>query len=205
MVEILIRAVETHGDLDPYTKAYVIKIGAGWIFDLKGKQLREAMELALIARELPLVRVVGEGDSRFQVVHAELDAWEKSVEYAVSDADIDADMEVAPETFITGAKEAGDWIMRAKWGRSLINRVRKEMAAPLPRPDCSPIYCGHTIVPVPVQIGNHVYLDTGGFLVGDEDHKKAGLTLVCPSEAIAWTDNGKRLHETTIKRLDLVA
>ena len=28
--------------------------------------------------------------------------------------------------------------------------------------------------------------------------------MVCPSEAIAWTGNGKRLHETTIKCLDLV-
>jgi serine/threonine protein phosphatase 1 len=110
-------------------------IGGAWAETLGDDQLG-----ALAARlvKLPLVRVVGEGETRFNVLHAE---------FFGSDADLDA------ENF---SDEARNQLL---WGRSLaLNN-----ADPSRQEGLSPTYVGHTPTRVVKQIGSQIYIDTGAF------------------------------------------
>jgi serine/threonine protein phosphatase 1 len=110
-------------------------IGGAWAETLGDDQLG-----ALAARlvKLPLVRIVGEGESRFNVLHAE---------FFGSDADLDAG---------EFADEARNQML---WGRSLaLNN-----ANPARQEGLSPTYVGHTPTRVVKQIGAQIYIDTGAF------------------------------------------
>jgi serine/threonine protein phosphatase 1 len=89
-------------------------------------------------RELPLVRTVGEGDARFNVLHAE---------FFGDDAELDAGQ------FDAATRE------RMLWGRELALN-----AGTPPRHALSLTYCGHTPVRELRQIGSQMFIDTGAFI-----------------------------------------
>ncbi|QBQ98683.1 metallophosphoesterase [Paraburkholderia pallida] len=110
-------------------------IGGGWAQGLSDHALAT---YAKRLRELPLVRVVGEGETRFNVLHAE---------FFGDDADLDAGR------FDAEVRE------RMMWGRELAFN-----AARLPHYALSPTYCGHTPVRELRQIGSQTFIDTGAFI-----------------------------------------
>lgn len=110
-------------------------IGGAWAETLPDDQLAA---LATKLSTLPLVRVVGEGARRFNVLHAE---------FFGSDADLDA------------AEFSDDTRSQMLWGRSLA----LGNADPSRQRGLSPTYCGHTPMRAVRQIGSQIYIDTGAF------------------------------------------
>ncbi|KDR30340.1 MULTISPECIES: metallophosphoesterase [Caballeronia] len=110
-------------------------IGGAWAETVPDDQLA-----ALAARlsTLPLVRIVGEGERRFNVLHAE---------FFGNDAELDA----------------GDYHEDVRgqilWGRSLA----LGHADPGLQFGLSPTYCGHTPTRAVKQIGSQIYIDTCAF------------------------------------------
>jgi serine/threonine protein phosphatase 1 len=110
-------------------------IGGGWAQTVPDDVLsRYAREL----RKLPLARVVGEGEKRFNVLHAE---------FFGSDAELDAGQ------FDPEVRE------RMLWGRELVLATGETPRYPL-----SLTFCGHTPVREVRQIGSQVFIDTGAFI-----------------------------------------
>jgi serine/threonine protein phosphatase 1 len=110
-------------------------IGGGWADSLPDDALAyHAQRL----RELPLARVVGEGDARFNILHAE---------YFGDDDELDT------ADFDDTVRE------RMLWGRELALGTAKPRQRAL-----SPTYCGHTPMHEVTQIGSQVFIDTGAFI-----------------------------------------
>jgi serine/threonine protein phosphatase 1 len=110
-------------------------IGGAWAETLHDDQLGE---LAVRLSALPLVRVVGEGAQRFNILHAE---------FFGSDADLDA------------AAYSDETRNQLLWGRGLA----LGSADPKRQQGLSPTYCGHTPTRTVKQIGAQIYIDTGAF------------------------------------------
>jgi serine/threonine protein phosphatase 1 len=110
-------------------------IGGAWAETLpEGALARHAARV----RQLPLARVVGEGATRFNVLHAE---------FFGGDADLDAGRIDAT------ARE------RMLWGRELA------LGETQPPPHAlSPTYCGHTPMRDVRRIGSQIFIDTGAFI-----------------------------------------
>jgi serine/threonine protein phosphatase 1 len=112
-------------------------IGGAWAETLSNEQL---LEYARRLRELPLVRIVGSGGERFNILHAE---------FFGSDAELDA----------------GEFTDRVRqqmlWGRELA----LGNADPSRQSGLSTTYCGHTPMRELGQIGSQVFVDTGAFAV----------------------------------------
>lgn len=110
-------------------------IGGAWAETLpEGELVREAERL----RKLPLVRVVGAGEMRFNVLHAE---------FFGDDGDLDAGR------FNDTVRE------QMLWGRELALGAVKP-----PKRALSLTYCGHTPVREVTQIGSQMFIDTGAFI-----------------------------------------
>ena len=110
-------------------------IGGGWADTLSDDLLAT---LAIRLAKLPLVRVVGDGARRFNVLHAE---------FFGSDTDLDA------------ADFSEDVRNDMLWGRGLaLGQVDPALQRGL-----SPTYCGHTPMRAVKQIGSQIYIDTGAF------------------------------------------
>ncbi|MDR5784127.1 metallophosphoesterase [Caballeronia sp. LZ065] len=110
-------------------------IGGAWAETLGDDHLGE---LAVRLAKLPLVRIVGEGAERFNVLHAE---------FFGSDADLDA------------ADYSDDVRNQMLWGRDLA----LGQADPGQQRGLSPTYCGHTPMRAIKQIGSQIFIDTGAF------------------------------------------
>ena len=108
-------------------------IGGGWASGVPDSQLAD---YARRLRELPLVRVVGRGEARFNVLHAE---------FFGDDAELDAG--------------GFDGIVRERmlWGRDLaLGRGHLPVGLSL-------TYCGHTPMREVKRIGVQEFVDTGAF------------------------------------------
>jgi serine/threonine protein phosphatase 1 len=110
-------------------------IGGLWSAHLPAEKLQS---YAQRLRALPLVRVVGSGSQRFNVLHAE---------FLGTDADLDAD-DFSAETR-----------QQLLWGRSLAMGT----GDPMSQLGLSLTYCGHTPMREVQQIGAQVFIDTGAF------------------------------------------
>ncbi len=110
-------------------------IGGSWAEHIGDDELGE---LAVRLARLPLVHIVGEGASRFNVLHAE---------FFGSDADLDA------------AQFSDDARNSMLWGRGLA----LGHAGPARQQGLSPTYCGHTPTRAVERIGAQIFIDTGAF------------------------------------------
>ncbi|WP_341317123.1 metallophosphoesterase [Paraburkholderia sp. IMGN_8] len=110
-------------------------IGGTWAMGLTDERLQYYAERL---RMLPLVRVVGSGKERFNILHAE---------FFGTDADLDA------------ANFSADVRQQLLWGRDLAIGN----GDPLRQRGLSLTYCGHTPMRDIQQIGSQVFIDTGAF------------------------------------------
>jgi calcineurin-like phosphoesterase family protein len=110
-------------------------IGGAWAADVPDERLRY---YAGFLRTLPLVRVIGSGKARFNILHAE---------FFGSDADLDA------------GNFSAETRLQLLWGRELA----LGNGDPLRQRGLSLTYCGHTPVRDITQIGSQVFIDTGAF------------------------------------------
>jgi serine/threonine protein phosphatase 1 len=110
-------------------------IGGAWAANLTDEQLKG---IAAKLANVPLVRIVGDGPTRFNVLHAEFFGS-------------DADLEVAyfPD----------DVRQQMLWGRSLALGTGKAAW----QRGLSPTYCGHTPMKAIKQIGSQIFIDTGAY------------------------------------------
>lgn len=137
--------------------------GGAWHTEHTGDELDGLMA---DVQRLPLAIVVGEGEGRFNVLHAE---------FFGSDAEL-----------LAGQFD-DHTINRALWGRALFSgRVPDDVQQPE-----SPTYVGHTIIPEIGRVGSHHYIDTGAF-VPHWNGDSGALTLICVSNGnIYQTAGGK--------------
>ncbi len=113
-------------------------IGGLWSVQVPMEKLRAHAQRL---RALPLVRVVGSGSERFNVLHAE---------FLGTDAELDADY------FSDEVRQ------QLLWGRSLA----MGSGDPMSQLGLSLTYCGHTPMRDVQQIGAQVFIDTGAFGLG---------------------------------------
>lgn len=110
-------------------------IGGIWAAGLPDDRLQA---YAARLKTLPLARVIGSGDTRFNVLHAE---------FFGTDADLDA------------AQFSADVRQQILWGRELA----MGNGDPQRQRGLSLTYCGHTPMREIQQIGSQVFIDTGAF------------------------------------------
>ncbi len=110
-------------------------IGGLWAAALPDERLQHYAE---ILQTLPLVRVVGSGKERFNILHAE---------FFGSDAELDA------------GNFSAETRQQLLWGRELA----VGNGDPQRQRGLSLTYCGHTPMRDITQIGSQVFIDTGAF------------------------------------------
>jgi serine/threonine protein phosphatase 1 len=155
-----------------YKNAFENNSGTNWAYTLEN--LDAHIEKL---KNIPFVRVVGEGAHRFQVLHAE--RRDNETRTFLSDADLDAisEKKISKQHWIVGMDDAGDWLDHLLLGRSYIQTLRPYRFPKLETLD----FTGHTpaiFAKFPnaiIQIGMQVYLDSGAFAASKESI--AGLTL----------------------------
>ncbi|WP_321899002.1 metallophosphoesterase [Paraburkholderia heleia] len=110
-------------------------IGGGWAQSVPDAEL---VHYAQRLRQLPLARVVGEGEKRFNIIHAEFFGDDAALDSGQFDSDV---------------RE------RMLWGRDLVLGTGDPT-----RHGLSLTFCGHTPVREVRQIGAQVFIDTGAFI-----------------------------------------
>ncbi len=157
--------------------------GGDWVgqyYDLDCQCMTEEFNRHLkMALAMPLIWLIGEGEHRFHVIHAELfrPDYRTSKQLVWLDSDID-------NWFEKGAIDLNVQD-RLFWGRTLIGNSGKYQTIGRIQEGLSMTFCGHSIIPNPQQICSHLYIDTGAFLSSDVDQKENnnyGLTLFSVQE-----------------------
>lgn len=162
---------------------YVFTHNDGWQW--VNRFYKASQYLPLLERT-PFIRVIGEGNPRFQVAHAELIDVASNV-YVFADAMLDnlSTEKWDRKHYIDGYNDVGTWTDHVLWGRSLINDVRSRAGVDQYRPlsvqrGLSRTYVGHTIVApascksAPLEARSHVFLDSGASSVKKDG---TGMTL----------------------------
>lgn len=157
-----------------------LEYGGDWVSDYIDSCrpcMKQAFDDGLkLALRAPLLWIVGEGGSRFHVIHAELTRPDyQTADHAVwLDSDIDRWFE---RQFIP--PEIAD---RLYWSRTLMlgQTAGREFART--QPGLSLTFCGHTYAARPCQVLSHLCLDTGAFVswwsrIYDEEGDNSGMTL----------------------------
>lgn len=153
--------------------------GGKWIaqyYDFERRRMTAEFDHALVdVATLPRIMVVGEGEERFQVVHAELVAAKTRAAITIwQDQDIDR--------WRNGELIPDDTLDRMLWGRTLFGMGDGPAREATVCTGLSTTYCGHTIGSTVRKTLSHVCLDTGAFLTQPGYHvpsptKMYGLTL----------------------------
>ena len=118
---------------------------------------------------LPYVIQVGPADHGFQVIHAELLEDTKPVDNGMVETWGFSDARHAAERVLGGRSLIRSWLTG--------QRVQEVHA-----PDLRLTFCGHSIVPAPLQLARQVYIDGGAFL---------GHTHPVEAEAGSYAVEGK--------------
>jgi serine/threonine protein phosphatase 1 len=137
-----------------------------------------------LAENMPMILIVGEGENRFHIIHADLiRRGSKTAETAVW-LDSDIDQWFAEDT-VPASVEDG-----LLYSRSLMSSDRVRQGNARFQPGLSPTFCGHTYASRPRQALSHICLDTGAFVSmenfdDDDVDVDFGLTLM-DVKASSW-------------------
>jgi serine/threonine protein phosphatase 1 len=166
--------------LEDVNNTGLTQYGGGWIADYylpEQKVMTDEFNRALRrVLELPLILVVGEGESRFHAVHAELVKPIYLYEVDMVWLDSDLDQWLIDKTTPKNLRE------RLLWGRKLMHKSRSFERV---QNGLSTTFCSHTPMSAPCQKLSHLCIDTGAFYTlattnPDEDY---GLTLFDTQES----------------------
>jgi len=157
-----------------------LEYGGDWVSDYvdSGRLcMTQAFDDGLkLALQMPLLWIVGEGSTRFHVIHAELVRPDyQTADHAVwLDSEIDQWLE---RQFIPPA--VAD---RLYWSRTLMLSQAAGREFARMQPGLSLTFCGHTYAPRPRQALSHLCLDTGAFVswrpyAYGEESDNSSLTL----------------------------
>lgn len=157
--------------------------GGQWMYN---HDRNELIDLARQLDFLPLVITVGEGEKRFNVVHAELKRWDPANPYKRVPVD---DMMLSHWPF--NESEETEMI----WGRTIISNGREKIAD-VPAHELwhdmdklSLTFVGHTPIRFPIQCQKQMYLDNGAVYHHTNTNKSEAnmLVLACPTTKTVHT------------------
>jgi len=106
----------------------------GGTWHLEEENTDQYDHLVELIAESPLAIIVGDGEQRFIVLHAEYYGDDEMLEN----------------------EHIEEHVARMLWGRTNIDKGDAPTLG-------ATIYCGHTIVDAPIKVGRHYYMDTGAF------------------------------------------
>ena len=133
-------------------------------------------EWSKMISKMPHVIKVGTGRNSFYIMHAEL--WEQG--QLLSQEMIDA-------CDFHDAKQARN---KCLWSRHVIGTHWRLSRTKFHLPNLGRIFCGHTIVQIPIMVENAVYLDTGAFAPfldpANALAEHFGLSMVCAKTLRHW-------------------
>jgi serine/threonine protein phosphatase 1 len=163
---------------DPYSESCLsfLMNGGDWALfesDSARRPVKPLSDLLPLVSALPQVLIVGEGNERYHVVHAELSkSKSRNGEPVVwSDAELDR----LPEFGLDDGEFPG-----FRWSRKIMGSLRDLPRWPVSADGLSTTFCGHTVGHEVRRAYSHICLDTGAF-VGCRDEQQAenyGLTLI---------------------------
>ena len=150
------------------------------------------VDLAISFSNLPLIISIGNGENRFNIVHAEILMMDMmSNKYIpVTDRDIDNwNFHKFTTHDMLWGRHLVD-IRTSKYGYKLMDIEAKQRLQSAS--DMSITFCGHSIVPnKPVRIEQQIYLDTGMCNYHKPNNEKwkhtCTLTLACPTNQTIYT------------------
>lgn len=177
-----------HGDQNAYATWFWN--GGQWGQDHHKQELKIMAEKM---DELPLVIVVGSGENRYNVVHADL------MKFASSDLTIYYDNKPpvpVTDEMIDYWQFGRDEEYAMIWGRYVINNQKKYHDPER----MSLTFVGHTPGREVVRAGQQMYLDTGGvyFHTNSNKSEQHHLSLACPQEQVVYMYN---MMWRTIKKI----
>lgn len=162
--------------MDEINDSDCLKNGGDWVMQYylpEQQRLSDDFNHGLLrVFALPLILIVGEGDNRFNIAHAELvrPDFRPGGQPVWLDCDLDRWLEanLIPD----------DIYERLLWGRllSVTNRLTKEKFDAI-QPGLSTTICGHTPVTPSTLILSHLNIDTGAYLTLKPDHQDEGYGL----------------------------
>ncbi len=166
--------------------------GGAWVekyFEVERQGMSEEFDLGLKrVLDLPMIWVVGEGQNRFHVIHAELvrPNFMFSDQLVWLDSDIDSwfenkdiELDIQDSLF---------------WGRILWQSRSAAVNNTGIQSGLSTTFCGHTFASRPRQVLSHLCIDTGGFITLEtrrEVKSDFGLTLFDVQES-RWCSSSYR-------------
>ncbi len=173
--------------LDEISDSDCLKNGGDWVTQhyLPEKQrMTDGFNRGLLmVFALPLVLIVGDGNNRFNIIHAEL----VRPDYRLDGQPVWLDSDL--DQWLQDNKIPDDTYERLLWGRllSFSNRFTNDKFDTL-QPGLTTTFCGHTPIPSPTLILSHLNIDTGAYLTlkpDDEYNENYGLTL-CDVKTGQW-------------------
>ena len=146
-------------------------------------------------QKMPYVIKVGSGSHAFYVLHAEL--WEADALLSQSMIDNCEFLEIKQTK------------SRCLWGRHIIGTHWRLSRVKFHSPKLGRIFCGHTIVQIPIMVENAIYLDTGAFApLLDPANAVAehfGLSMVCAHSLRHWFAPTGDLHRGTVIEMNQIS
>lgn len=145
--------------------------GGMWVVD-HFPMTDELFDLIDHVAQLPQIIVVGEGDSRFNIVHAELpmDYTDKVIDELPASADIND----------------YDGGVHFRWSRSIMGKKNTD-SLPEFKAGLSKTYTGHTVVESIKKAHSHICLDTGAFLCYKKIKERGELTMIEPATGLIFS------------------
>jgi hypothetical protein len=165
--------------------------GGNWIYKPSTWDLAYSNDdLVKLAKDLdqrPLVIVVGEGEERFNIVHAEFFRYGDTV----GDADID--------NWTFGVHE----IENLMWGRTIIRNTHNTT----PHKDLSLTFVGHTPLRRIARVAQQIYIDTGCvyFHTNRNTCEQNTLSIACPTMHVvySWSPLWKRISSIAFNEIPM--
>ena len=142
-------------------KGFWLKNGGDWHFKLSEAERHELLDLSLLSKKLPCIYIVGEGEQRFQIVHAAVPSSDESLERIwVADYVAVTLWERVQARFYLKWLACNGLITGSRLPLTLVEVESKQFHKPV-EAGTSLTFCGHTNVARPGLHYSNYYLDTG--------------------------------------------
>lgn len=206
---------DVYGSPGSWNHSFILN-GGEWFLDMRARHKSNAEELVDMIAELPDILVVGDGPSRYNVVHAELvHAFDEKTGQITFYKDSDVDNSFSefaddPPQHIIGFDTIGSMRDGFLWGRRLVYLEKAVKAGrykdvyfghPSLTSGLSPTFCGHTILKSPQIAYSHVRIDTGAYK-SVKPNEMAYLTIAEPLAGRIWQVGRSNIIKEGIPLLD---